>query len=239
MAQAITARAHIQSPSATNTAQHSKWLILLAACSGLMMLYVDLFIVNVALPSIGRDFQAPAGLSSWTIVSYALMIGVFPMGVGRLADLLGQRRIYLIGLGVFTAASLACGLAPSIALLIVARIVQGLGAAIMTPSTLAIVTRAFPAEERGLAIGLYSSVSGIGLIAGPLLGGLLVQFNSWRWVFFINVPLGLAALVLSAFAVPESRESDAKIIDWPGLDCFQLVCSACCSPLPTSASPAA
>jgi len=195
----------------------SKWLTLFAACFGLMMLYVDLFIVNVALPAIGREFQAPVSLTSWAITSYALMIGVFPMGMGRLADLWGQRRVYLAGLLLFTAASLACGFAPSLGLLVACRFAQGLGAAIMTPSTLAIVTRAFPAEQRGLAIGIYSSVSGLGLIAGPLLGGLLVQLDTWRWVFFVNLPLGLLAMGLTLLAVPESRDDGVATVDWPGL----------------------
>ncbi|HLH23013.1 MAG TPA: MFS transporter [Chloroflexota bacterium] len=204
-------------PSAARLAPPSKWLTLTAACFGLMMLYVDLFIVNVALPAIGQDLQAPASLTSWTIAGYALMIGVLPMGAGRLADLWGQRRVYLAGLALFTVASLACGLAPSIALLIACRVAQGVGAAIMTPSTLAIVTRAFPPAQRGLAIGIYSSVSGIGLVAGPVLGGLLVQLDSWRWVFFVNVPLGILAIGLTTLAVPEARDETVAAVDWLGL----------------------
>lgn len=196
----------------------SKWLTLIAACSGLMMLYIDLFIVNVALPTIAHDFRAPLGTVSWTISGYVLMIGVLPMGIGRLGDLWGQRAVYIAGLTIFSIASLACGLAQSITALIVFRIVQGIGAAIMTPGTLAIIIRAFPLRQHGLAIGIYGGISGLGLIAGPVLGGLLVHGDSWRWIFFVNVPLGIVALMLAVLFVPESRESGrATPVDWPGL----------------------
>src|SRR5438874_596314 len=143
----------------------SKWLTLIAACFGLLMLYIDLFIVNVALPTIVHDFSAP-------------------MGIGRLGDLWGQRAVYLAGLALFSIASLLCGLAPDITALIVFRVLQGIGAAIMTPGTLAIIIRAFPPRQHGLAIGIYGGISGLGLIAGPVLGGLLVHGDSWRWIFF-------------------------------------------------------
>jgi EmrB/QacA subfamily drug resistance transporter len=197
---------------------NSKWLTLLAACGGLMMLYIDLFIVNVALPTIGRDLAAPLSSVSWTISGYVLMLGVFPMGMGRLGDLWGHRKLYLMGLGVFILASLACGLATKIELLIIFRLFQGFGAAIMTPATLTLVIRAFPAEQRGLAIGLHGGVSGLGLVLGPLLGGLLVQLESWRLVFFVNIPVGLVALVLTLLFVSESRdETGNNSIDWAGL----------------------
>jgi len=196
----------------------SKWLTLIAACFGLMMLYIDLFIVNVALPTIGHDFRAPLGTVSWTISGYVLMIGVLPMGIGRLGDIWGQRVVYLAGLALFILASLACGLAQSITALIIFRVIQGVGAAVMTPGTLAIIIRAFPPRQHGLAIGIYGGISGLGLIAGPVLGGLLVHGDSWRWIFFVNVPLGIVALVMAVLFVPESREAgNAAPVDWPGL----------------------
>lgn len=196
----------------------SKWLTLLAACFGLLMLYIDLFIVNVALPAIGRDFHAPLSTVSWTISGYVLMIGVLPMGIGRLGDLWGQRRVYLAGLALFSVASLICSLAPTITALIIFRVIQGIGAAVMTPGTLAIIVRAFPQEQRGLAIGIYGGISGLGLIAGPVLGGLLVQGESWRWIFFVNVPLGVLALIMAVLFVPESRETTGAVaVDWSGL----------------------
>src|SRR2546421_6380331 len=196
----------------------SKWLTLIAACFGLLMLYIDLFIVNVALPTIVHDFRAPLGTVSWTISGYVLMIGVLPMGIGRLGDLWGQRAVYLAGLALFSIASLLCGLAPDITALIVFRVLQGIGAAIMTPGTLAIIIRAFPPRQHGLAIGIYGGISGLGLIAGPVLGGLLVHGESWRWIFFVNVPLGVVALVMAVLFVPGAREeTDSVPVDWPGL----------------------
>jgi MFS transporter, DHA2 family, methylenomycin A resistance protein len=196
----------------------AKWLALLAACFGLFMLFVDLFIVNVALPTISRDFDAPLATVSWAVTGYVLMIGVLPLGVGRLGDILGHRSIYLLGLSLFLLASLACGLAPTIGVLIACRILQGVGAAVMTPGTLAIVTRAFPVEERGLALGIYGGISSLGLVAGPLLGGLLVNGASWRWVFFINVPVGVAAILMTLLFVSETRaELPAPKVDWAGL----------------------
>jgi MFS transporter, DHA2 family, methylenomycin A resistance protein len=195
-----------------------KWLTLLAACFGLFMLYVDLFIVNVALPTIARDFAAPLSTLTWAVTGYVLMIGVLPLGVGRLGDLWGHRRIYVVGLSLFLIASLACGLAPSVGVLIACRVWQGAGAAIMTPGTLAIVTRAFPKEERGLALGIYGGISSLGLVAGPLLGGLLVTTGSWRWVFFVNVPVGIVAILMTLLFVPESRvDASSPRVDWLGL----------------------
>ena len=196
----------------------SKWLTLMATCFGLLMLYIDLFIVNVALPTIAHDFRAPLGTVSWTVSGYVLMIGVLPMGIGRLGDLWGQRVVYLAGVALFSIASLLCGLASSMTALIVFRVIQGIGAAIVTPGTLAIIMRAFPPRQHGLAIGLYGGISGLGLIAGPVLGGLLVQGENWRPIFLVNVPLGVAALVMAALFVPQSREArDPVPVDWPGL----------------------
>ena len=196
----------------------SKWLTMIAACFGLTMLYIDLFIVNVALPAIGRDLHAPLTTVSWTISGYVLMIGVLPMGMGRLGDLWGQRRVYLAGLLIFVLASLACGLAQDIVALVIFRVVQGIGAAVMTPGTLAIILRAFPPEQHGLAIGIYGGISSLGLIAGPVLGGLLVHGDSWRWIFFVNVPLGVAAIAMTVLFVPETRDVDASPpLDWAGL----------------------
>ena len=204
-----------------STVKSAKWLTLLAACFGLFMLYVDLFIVNVALPTIARDFTAPLSTVTWAVTGYVLMIGVLPLGMGRLGDLWGHRRIYVLGLSLFLTASLACGLAPNIGVLIACRVLQGAGAAIMTPGTLAIVTRAFPKEERGLALGIYGGISSLGLVAGPLLGGLLVTSGSWRWVFFINVPIGIAAILMTLLFVPESRvDVSSPRVDWLGLIIF-------------------
>lgn len=209
------------------TSTPSKWLTLLAACLGLFILYIDLFIVNVALPVIEKSFHEPLSTVSWTVSGYVLMIGVLPMGIGRLGDIWGQRVVYLAGLLVFSLASLACGLAQSITMLIFFRVLQGVGAAIMTPGTLSIIVHAFPPRQHGLAIGIYGGISGLGLIAGPVVGGLLVHGDSWRWVFFVNIPLGAIALAATILFVPESRAAhEVAPIDWAGLLllCAGLLC---------------
>lgn len=166
----------------------SKWLTLVAACLGLMMLMIDTFVVNVAFPAIGRNLHASLGSAGWTVSGYVLVVGVFPVATGRLGDLFGRRRVYLVGLLVFVGASIACGASRGIGELIAFRVVQGLGAAAMFPGTLSIVTQAFPARQRGLAIGVWGGVSGLGLIAGPILGGLLVRGDNWRWISTSTCP---------------------------------------------------
>ncbi len=203
-------------PSASNPS--NKWLVLIAACIGLGMLMIDTFIVNVAFPSIGRDLNASLGAAQWTVSGYVLATGVLPIASGRLGDIFGRRRIYLAGLVVFIAASLACGLAQNIEQLIAFRVLQGIGGATMMPGTLSIIMQAFPAHQRGLAIGIWGGVSGLGLIAGPILGGLLVQGDEWRWIFFVNIPVGAVALLLALLYVPESRDESApRTIDWGGI----------------------
>src|SRR5215207_9816338 len=204
--------------AATTVAAPSKWLTLLAVCIGLSMLVIDLFIVIVALPALSRDLKADLSSVEWVISAYALALGVLPLAMGRLGDILGRRKVYLCGLVIFIVASLACGAAQNIYQLVAFRVLQGIGAAIMQPATLAIVTGAFPAHQRGLAIGLWGGVSGFGLIAGPVLGGLLVRGDDWAWIFFINGPIGVAALLMALVFVPESRDETApRAIDWPGL----------------------
>jgi EmrB/QacA subfamily drug resistance transporter len=189
-----------------------------SVCFGLGMLMVDTFVVNVAFPAIARDLEAGLGTAEWTVSGYVLVLGVLPLAMGRLGDILGRKRVYLAGLVVFVAASALCGLAASIGQLIAFRVLQGVGAAVMMPLTLSIITQAFPAEQRGLAIGIWGGVSGLGLIAGPVLGGLLVHGDEWRWVFLVNIPLGLAALAMAARFVRETRdEAAARAIDWPGM----------------------
>lgn len=196
----------------------SPWLTLAAACLGLGMLMVDMFVVVVALPAIARDLSADLAALEWTVTVYQLMLAVLPMGMGRLGDLLGRRRMYLAGLGLFVGASAACGLAHSMGALVVDRALQGAGAAVMTPLSLAIVSGAFPLARRGMAIGVWQGVSAIGIIAGPVLGGLLVHGDQWRWVFLVNVPLGAVAIVMALAFVPESRdESASRAVDWPGM----------------------
>jgi EmrB/QacA subfamily drug resistance transporter len=200
------------------TTTRSKWLTLAAVCLGLGMLMIDTFVVNVALPAIGRDLKTSVSAIEWTVTAYVLVIGVFPVAMGRLGDIFGRKRVYLLGLVLFVLASAAAGLAQNIQQLISFRVLQGLGAATMMPGTLSIITQAFPARQRGLAIGIWGGVSGLGLLAGPILGGLLVQDDSWRWIFFVNVPIGIAAIVSAFLFVPESRDESApRSVDLPGL----------------------
>src|SRR5215207_9476483 len=195
----------------------NKWHTLIATCLGLGMLMIDTFVVNVAFPAIGRDLNADLTTTEWTVSAYVLVVGVFPVAMGRLGDIFGRRRVYLAGLAVFVVASVLCGLAQNIEQLVAYRVLQGLGAATMFPGTLAIITSVFPPHQRGLAIGIWAGVSGLGLIAGPVLGGLLVRGDDWRWIFFVNLPVGLVALVMAALFVPESRDETApRSVDWLG-----------------------
>ncbi|MBA4179971.1 MAG: MFS transporter [Anaerolinea sp.] len=207
-----------ESPMLRAPTAPSKWLTLIATCLGLGMLMIDTFVVNVAFPAIGRDLNASLSTAEWTVTGYVLVSGIFPVAMGRVGDIFGRRRVYISGLALFIAASAAAGLAPSIEALVVARVFQGLGAATMMPGTLAIITQAFPPQQRGLAIGIWGGVSGLGLIAGPILGGLLVRGDEWRWIFWVNIPVGIVGLVLAALFVPESRdEKAARYLDWRGL----------------------
>ncbi len=190
----------------------------MATCLGLGMLMIDTFVVNVAFPAIGRDLKAGLESAEWTVSGYVLAVGVLPVAMGRAGDILGRKRVSLAGLVVFIVASAACGAAQTIEQLIAARVLQGVGAATMMPGTLSIIVHAFPPQQRGLAIGIWGGVSGLGLIAGPILGGLLVHGDSWRWIFFINLPVGAAALLMGLLFVPESRDENApRSIDWPGV----------------------
>ncbi|MEO6397510.1 MAG: MFS transporter, partial [Tepidiformaceae bacterium] len=196
----------------------SKWLTLIATCLGLGMMMIDTFVVNVAFPAISRDLKATLSTAEWTVTGYVLVTGIFPVAMGRVGDIFGRRRVYLSGLLVFILASAGCGLSHSIESLVLFRVIQGLGAATMMPGTLSIITQAFPASQRGLAIGIWGGVSGLGLIAGPLLGGLLVRGDSWRWIFWINIPVGVVALLMALLFVPESRDEKApRYLDWRGL----------------------
>ena len=200
------------------TPENKKWWTLAAVAVGLFMIMLDNTVVNVALPSMRRSLGLSLSQLEWIVAGYALTFAAFMLTGGKLADLLGRRRIFMAGLVVFTGASLACGLATSGGFLIGARVVQGFGGAMINPATLSIIAATFPPRERGKAIGIWAGVSAMALAIGPLVGGLLTEHVNWNWIFFINVPIGIAGLVAIPFLVDESRDtSSEQRPDVPGL----------------------
>jgi EmrB/QacA subfamily drug resistance transporter len=194
-----------------------KWLALALLATVQFMVVLDIAIVNVALPSIQVDLGFSQENLQWVISAYALLFGGFLLLGGRAADLLGRRRLFVAGLVVFTAASLLSGLAWSDEVLILTRAVQGLGAAIITPAALSILMTTFSeGRERNAALGVWGAVGAFGAVAGVLLGGVLTDWLSWEWIFYINVPVGLAALALTPLLLRESRDAQVKSFDVPG-----------------------
>jgi EmrB/QacA subfamily drug resistance transporter len=200
------------------TEENRKWWTLVAVAFGLFMIMLDNTVVNVALPSIQRSLGLQVSELEWVVTGYALTFGAFMLTGGKLADLLGRRRMFVVGLVIFTLSSLGCGLATGATMLIAARIIQGLGAALMNPSTLSIITVTFPPRQRGTAIGIWAGVSGLALAIGPLVGGLITEHVNWNWIFFINVPIGTLAVVAAYLFIDESRDtSHEQRPDVPGL----------------------
>jgi EmrB/QacA subfamily drug resistance transporter len=197
-------------------AQH-KWLALALLATVQFMVVLDIAIVNVALPSIQLDLGFSQENLQWVISAYALLFGGFLLLGGRAADLLGRRRLFVAGLVVFTVASLLSGLAWSDEVLILTRAMQGLGAAIITPAALSILMTTFSeGRERNAALGVWGAVGAFGAVAGVLLGGVLTDWLSWEWIFYINIPVGLAALALTPLLLTESRDAHVKSFDVPG-----------------------
>src|SRR5205823_6701677 len=195
-----------------------KWWTLVAVAVGLFMIMLDNTVVNVALPSIQKDLRIGTSELEWVFNAYALTFGVLLLSGGKLADLLGHRAIFIAGLVIFTGASLWCGLAGGAASLIAARTVQGAGAALMNPATLSIITATFPPRRRGTAIGIWAGVSALALAIGPLVGGLLTERISWSWIFFVNVPVGVLAVVAARLFIDETKDtSREQRLDLPGL----------------------
>ena len=195
-----------------------RWWSLAALAFSLFMIYLDTTVVNVALPAIEGDLRLSLSELEWTVNAYTLAFAVLLLTGGKLADFLGRRRIFLLGLVVFTVSSLLCGLAVSGAMLIAARATQGAGAALMLPATLSIISVTFHPRERGTAFGVWAASSGIGAALGPLAGGLLVEGIDWRRIFYVNVPVGTIGLLAALVLVPESRDTTAEQrLDVPGL----------------------
>ncbi|AWK74980.1 MFS transporter [Rhodococcus oxybenzonivorans] len=192
------------------SSQRSPWFALYALVVGSFMILLDMTIVAVANPAIMDDLHADISNVIWVTSAYLLSYAVPLLITGRLGDRFGPKNIYLLGLAVFTASSLWCAMSSSIEILIAARAVQGLGAALMTPQTMAIITRTFPSNRRGAAMGLWGGVSGLATLVGPILGGFLVDSEGWEWIFYINVPIGVIAFALAVWLVPALETHEHK-----------------------------
>ncbi len=194
--------------------EKAKPWILTATILGSSMAFIDSTVVNVALPAIQSGFHATVVDMQWVVESYGLFLGALILVGGALGDLLGRRRIFLVGVAIFSVASAGCGIASNIHQLILARSIQGVGAALLVPGSLAIISTSFDEKSRGQAIGTWSGFTAITTAIGPVLGGWLVQHASWRWAFFINLPLAAAVIGISLLAIPENRRTAAGRIDW-------------------------
>jgi EmrB/QacA subfamily drug resistance transporter len=193
------------------------WAVLIVISLGFFMTLLDLTIVNIAIPNMITKLHASFDDVLWVINAYALVLAVLVITGGRLGDLLGTRAMFAGGVAVFTAASAACGLAPSPGWLIAFRAIQGLGAALLMPQTLAIITMIFPPERRGAAFGIWGAVAGVATIAGPTLGGLLITAFDWRWIFYVNLPIGVAVLALTFLLIPVLRPGRKHRLDYTGV----------------------
>jgi EmrB/QacA subfamily drug resistance transporter len=195
-----------------------RWWTLAAMCFALFMVMLDNTVVNVALPTIQRELHASISGLEWTVNAYTLSFAVLLVTGGRLGDLFGRRRVFLIGVVIFAASSAGIGFSPDQTWLVVGRAIQGIGAALMMPGTLSIISNTFPPEERGKAIGTWAGVSAMALALGPVLGGFLVEHVSWQSVFFLNVPVAIGCVAVTLFATRESRdETVEKTVDVKGI----------------------
>ena len=204
----------------------NKWWTLAAVCLGTFMLLLDVTIVNVALPDIQSALHSSFSGLQWVVDAYALSLAALLLTAGSLADLFGRRRLYLVGLVIFTLGSLLCGAAASTLMLQLSRGLQGVGGAIMFAVSLALLADAFRGKDRGVAFGVWGAITGLAVAIGPLLGGVLTTGLSWRWIFFVNLPIGVVAVVISVLRVAESRAPVARRPDWLGFVLFTAALSA-------------
>src|SRR5437763_5233590 len=186
-------------------ARTNPWLVLLVLTTGFFMILLDTTIVNVAIPAMSTGLNTTLDQILWVLNAYILVYAVLLITAGRLGDLYGQRNLFAIGLFIFTVASALCGFAQDPTQLIAARILQGVGGALLTPQTLAILTTIFPPERRGAAFGIWGGVAGLATVAGPTVGGAIIPYIDWRWIFFINVPIGIAALAATFLIIHDRR----------------------------------
>jgi EmrB/QacA subfamily drug resistance transporter len=203
-----------------------KWLPLVAVCLGTFMLLIDVTIVNVALPDMARGLHTSFASLQWVVDGYALALAALMLGIGSIADLLGHRKVYVAGLAVFAIASLICGLAPNPGLLITARILQGVGGAAMFATTFALLNSSYQGRDRGTAYGLWGAVVGASAAVGPIIGGLLTEGLSWRWIFFVNLPVSVLAIALALRVFSGDRRQDQGRIDLSGMLLFTIAAGA-------------
>ena len=203
--------------SSAHTPDPHRWQALTVVCVAFFMTVLDVSIVNVALPSIKNSLHVGESSLQWVLIAYTITFGGLLLLGGRAADLLGRRRMFMIGTALFAAASLACGLAGSMGVLVAARAVQGIGAAIISPATLSIITTTFDeGAERNKALGIWGAMGGSGAAAGVLFGGILTKYAGWEWVFFVNVPVAVLVLLVTRSVVRESRITGIKGFDVAG-----------------------
>src|ERR687887_1719792 len=199
-----------------------KWWSLLAVCLATFMLLLDITVVNVALPDMQKDLHTDLTGLQWVVDAYTLLLSVFTLTMGTLADRFGRRRLFVIGVGLFALASLLCGLATSATFLHFARGLQGVGGAAMFATSLALIAQEFQGRERGTAIAAWGATIGGAVAVGPLVGGALTDGLGWEWIFFVNVPIGIGTVFLAQTQAGESRDPEAKRLDWAGLTTFSV-----------------
>ncbi|HEY7144873.1 MAG TPA: MFS transporter [Streptosporangiaceae bacterium] len=204
----------------------SKWWTLVAVCLGTFMLLLDITIVNVALPDIQTALHSSFSGLQWIVDAYALSLAALLLTAGSLADMYGRRLYYVIGLTIFTVASLMCGLAGGTLMLQLSRALQGIGGAIMFAVSLALLAEAFRGKDRGIAFGVWGAITGLAVAIGPLLGGILTSGLSWRWIFFVNLPIGVVAVLIALARIGETKAPHARRPDWAGFALFTLALSS-------------
>src|SRR3954463_7339101 len=194
-----------------------KWLPLITVCLGTFMLLIDVTIVNVALPDMAKDLETSFGSLQWVVDAYALTLAALVLGTGSIADLVGHRRAYVAGLALFAVSSLACGLAPGSGTLIAAPAGHGAGAAAMVPTTFALLNSNYSGRDRGTAYGLWGAVAGASAAIGPILGGLLTEGLSWRWIFFVTLPVSVIAVALCVRVLHDANAPHRGRVDVAGI----------------------
>ena len=199
-----------------------KWWTLIAVCTAIFMLLLDITVVNVALPDIQRALHASFSDLQWVIDAYSLTLAAFLLTAGVIGDMFGRRVVFAVGLVVFSASSLVCGLSTTSLMLNLARGVQGTGGAIMFATSLALIAQAFSGRERGTAFGIYGAVIGGAVAVGPLIGGAITSGIGWRWIFFVNVPIGVLAVFVTLTRIQESKDVNSRRIDWIGFISFSV-----------------